>query len=107
MSAENYVAVCDREELEAEGRTVVQHDGRAIALFFHEEEVYAVVLDDRPALGLELLAVADGHVVLCGHTRYDGRGRVNRYLKRFFVRDATRLRATAPLKCLNRLRLCN
>ena len=45
MSTDDYVPVCDRSDLEAEGRTVVQQDGRAIALFYHEEEVHAV--DDR------------------------------------------------------------
>ena len=73
MSAENYVAVCDREELEAEGRTVVQHDGRAIALFFHEEEVYAV--DNRcPHMGFPLArGTVEAGVLTCHwhHARFE------------------------------------
>ncbi len=73
MAAENYVPVCDREELEAEGRTVVQHDGRAIALFYHEREVYAV--DNRcPHMGFPLVrGTVDEGVLTCHwhHARFE------------------------------------
>jgi nitrite reductase/ring-hydroxylating ferredoxin subunit len=73
MAAENYVPVCDREELEDEGRTVVQHDGRAVALFYHEGEVYAV--DNRcPHMGFPLArGTVDDGVLTCHwhHARFE------------------------------------
>jgi nitrite reductase/ring-hydroxylating ferredoxin subunit len=73
MSAENYVPVCDLADLEEEGRTVVQYDGRAVALFFHEEEVHAV--DNRcPHMGFPLVrgTVEEG-VLTCHwhHARFE------------------------------------
>ena len=73
MSAENHVPVCDLEELEAEGRTVVSEDGRAIALFFHDEEVHAV--DNRcPHMGFPLVrgTVEEG-ILTCHwhHARFE------------------------------------
>ena len=73
VSPDDYVPVCDRSELEAEGRTVVQQDGRAIALFFHEEEAYAV--DNRcPHMGFPLAegTVEEG-VLTCHwhHARFE------------------------------------
>ena len=73
MSTEQYVPVYDMEDLEAEGRTVVQEDGQAIALFFHEEEVHAV--DNRcPHMGFPLVrgTVEDG-LLTCHwhHARFE------------------------------------
>ena len=42
MATDQYVPVAERAELEREGRTVVSENGRAIALFYHRGEVYAV-----------------------------------------------------------------
>ncbi|PSP89801.1 ferredoxin [Halobacteriales archaeon QS_4_69_34] len=48
-----FVRVASLAELESEGRTVVSHDGRPIALFHHEGAVYAV--DNRcPHMGFPL-----------------------------------------------------
>ncbi|MEF8913546.1 Rieske (2Fe-2S) protein [Natronomonas sp.] len=73
MSAENYVPVCDLADLEAEGRTVVQENGQAIALFFHEEEVYAV--DNRcPHMGFPLTrGTVDEGILTCHwhHARFE------------------------------------
>ena len=73
MAAENYVPVCDRADLEDEGRTVVQHDGRAIALFYHEEEVHAV--DNRcPHMGFPLIrGTVESGVLTCHwhHARFE------------------------------------
>ena len=73
MAAENYVPVCDRADLEAEGRTVVQHDGRAIALFYHEGEVHAV--DNRcPHMGFPLVrGTVESGVLTCHwhHARFE------------------------------------
>ncbi|PSP49154.1 ferredoxin [Halobacteriales archaeon QH_7_69_31] len=73
MAAENYVPVCDRADLEDEGRTVVQHDGRAIALFYHEGEVHAV--DNRcPHMGFPLArGTVESGVLTCHwhHARFE------------------------------------
>ena len=73
MAAENYVPVCDRSDLEEDGRTVVQHDGRAIALFYHEGEVHAV--DNRcPHMGFPLVrGTVDEGVLTCHwhHARFE------------------------------------
>jgi nitrite reductase/ring-hydroxylating ferredoxin subunit len=73
MAAEHYVPVCDRADLEEEGRTVVQHDGRAIALFYHEGAVYAV--DNRcPHMGFPLVrGTVDEGVLTCHwhHARFE------------------------------------
>jgi nitrite reductase/ring-hydroxylating ferredoxin subunit len=73
MSTANQVPVCDLEELEAEGRTVVSEDGRAIALFYHEGEVHAV--DNRcPHMGFPLVrgTVEEG-ILTCHwhHARFE------------------------------------
>jgi nitrite reductase/ring-hydroxylating ferredoxin subunit len=53
MATDQYVPVAEQSELEDEGRTVVSEDGRAIALFYHEETVHAV--DNRcPHMGFPL-----------------------------------------------------
>ena len=67
------VPVASRSDLEEEGRTVVAHDGQAIALFFHEGEVYAV--DNRcPHMGFPLTrgTVEEG-VLTCHwhHARFE------------------------------------
>lgn len=73
MSADQYVPVCDRSELESEGRTVVSADGRPVAIFLHEQEVYAV--DNRcPHMGFPLVrgTVEEG-ILTCHwhHARFE------------------------------------
>jgi nitrite reductase/ring-hydroxylating ferredoxin subunit len=67
------VPVASRADLEEAGRTVVAHDGQAIALFYHEGEVYAV--DNRcPHMGFPLTrgTVEEG-VLTCHwhHARFE------------------------------------
>ncbi len=67
------VPVADRSALDEEGRLVVQENGQAIAVFYHEGEVYAV--DNRcPHMGFPLTrgTVEDG-VLTCHwhHARFE------------------------------------
>jgi nitrite reductase/ring-hydroxylating ferredoxin subunit len=67
------VPVASMDDLAEGGRSVVQADGQAIALFFHEEEVYAV--DNRcPHMGFPLTrgTVEDG-ILTCHwhHARFE------------------------------------
>jgi len=71
--AADYVPVADVEDLRERGRAVVSHDGRAIALFHHDGEMYAV--DNRcPHMGFPLTrgTVEDG-VLTCHwhHARFE------------------------------------
>ncbi|WP_254543390.1 Rieske (2Fe-2S) protein [Halomarina pelagica] len=68
-----YVAVADLADLERDGTAVVGADGRAVALFHHEGEVYAV--DNRcPHMGFPLTrgTVEDG-ILTCHwhHARFE------------------------------------
>ena len=72
-SANRFVRVADRETLEADGQAVVSEDGRAIALFHHEGEVFAV--DNRcPHMGFPLSrgSIEDG-ILTCHwhHARFE------------------------------------
>ncbi|WP_178916424.1 Rieske (2Fe-2S) protein [Natronomonas gomsonensis] len=73
MGTESYVPVCDLADLEAEGRTVVSEDGRTIALFYHEKEIYAV--DNRcPHMGFPLVeGTVDEGMLTCHwhHARFE------------------------------------
>jgi nitrite reductase/ring-hydroxylating ferredoxin subunit len=71
--AADYVPVADVEDLRERGQAVVSEDGRAIALFHHDGEVYAV--DNRcPHMGFPLTrgSVEDG-VLTCHwhHARFE------------------------------------
>lgn len=75
MAVENaeFVRVASLSDLEAEGRKVVSSDGQPIALFHHEDEVYAV--DNRcPHMGFPLTrgTVEDG-ILTCHwhHARFE------------------------------------
>ncbi|MFB6095025.1 MAG: Rieske (2Fe-2S) protein, partial [Halodesulfurarchaeum sp.] len=61
-----YVPVADLDRLESDGPLVVSENGRAIALFSHEESVYAV--DNRcPHMGFPLVRGSVGEGVLTCH----------------------------------------
>lgn len=68
-----YVQIASLAELEAEGRTVVSSDGRPIALFHHEGEVYAV--DNRcPHMGFPLTrGTVENGILTCHwhHARFE------------------------------------
>jgi nitrite reductase/ring-hydroxylating ferredoxin subunit len=75
MAVENteYIQVASLAELEAEGRSVVSSDGRPIALFHHEDEVYAV--DNRcPHMGFPLTrGTVENGILTCHwhHARFE------------------------------------
>ena len=73
MSTDSYESVASLESLESDGRTLVSAGGRSIALFHHEDEVYAV--DNRcPHMGFPLSkgSVEDG-ILTCHwhHARFE------------------------------------
>jgi nitrite reductase/ring-hydroxylating ferredoxin subunit len=73
VTGDRFVRVADREPLESEGQAVVSEDGRAIALFHHGGEVYAV--DNRcPHMGFPLSrgSIEDG-ILTCHwhHARFE------------------------------------
>jgi len=73
VADDRFVRVADREPLEADGQAVVSEDGRAIALFQYEGEVFAV--DNRcPHMGFPLSrgSIEDG-ILTCHwhHARFE------------------------------------
>ncbi len=73
MATDNYVRVEDMETLESEGRSLTTAEGQPIALFYHDDEVYAV--DNRcPHMGFPLAkgSVEDG-ILTCHwhHARFE------------------------------------
>jgi len=73
QDTDEFVRVADLEPLQADGRTLVNKDGQAIALFYHEGEVRAV--DNRcPHMGFPLTegSVDDG-ILTCHwhHARFE------------------------------------
>ncbi|MFT4945658.1 MAG: nitrite reductase/ring-hydroxylating ferredoxin subunit, partial [Halovenus sp.] len=66
MATDQYVPVADRSELERDGQTVVSADGTAVALFHHQDTVYAV--DNRcPHMGFPLAQGSVENGVLTCH----------------------------------------
>jgi nitrite reductase/ring-hydroxylating ferredoxin subunit len=73
MATDNYVQVADLDTLESDGRKLTTEGGQAIALFYHDGEVYAV--DNRcPHMGFPLAkGSVDEGILTCHwhHARFE------------------------------------